>query len=156
MFSSQGSGNVRLSSPFTSIHLAGKAVCSSSSFFFFLEAHQPNMELCFAVCRLLEGTDFDTLAMCVICSCLCGDRMAPEHLFFFFSVAPLGHGRCQLPWHGPPTPPHRHGQRLCQTAPPAQPLFDCPTSVSMQNRIILQLSFRHKFACVCVCFLESV
>lgn len=30
---------------------------------------------------VLKGIDFVTLAMCAICSCLCGDRMAPNNLF---------------------------------------------------------------------------
>lgn len=88
--------------------------------------------LLFLAASLLKGMDSDRLAMCAICSCLCGDRMAPNILFFlgFFLFAPAGHGRCQSPWQ---SPNYRHGRRPCQTAPQAQPLFDCPTSVSMQD-----------------------
>lgn len=86
----------------------------------------------FLAASLLKGMDSDRLAMCAICSCLCGDRMAPNILFFFgfFLFAPAGHGRCQSPWQ---SPNYRHGRRPCQTAPQAQPPFDCPTSVSMQD-----------------------
>lgn len=76
---------------------------------------------------VLKGMAADTLAMCAICSCLCGDRMAPKYASF---PAPSGQGRCQSPWQ---SPNYRRGKRRCQTAPQAQPSFACPTSVSMQK-----------------------
>lgn len=86
----------------SSVHSAGK-----SFFFFALPAKHGIVSL--PLC----------LKARTICSCLCGDRMAPS-----------GHGRCQSPWQ---RPNYRHGKRLCQTAPQAQPLHDCPTSGSMQK-----------------------
>lgn len=131
---SSGKLEVHLSSPFFS-SLSGKVFQGS---FLALPAKHGIVSLSASV---LKGIDSDTLAMCAICSCLCGDRMAPNMLPF---LVPSGHGRCQSPWQ---RPNYSHGKRLCQTAPRAQPLFDCPTSVSMQkSSFILPLSLR----CKCV------
>lgn len=62
---------------------------------------------------VLKGIDFVTLAMCAICSCLYGDRMAPNNLF------PLSiGGLASASRFGRVCLADMQGQ--CQTAPPAQ------------------------------------
>lgn len=68
------------------------------------------------------------------------------HQTSFFPCS-MGQGQCQSHWQSPPC---RHGQRLCQTAPQAQPLFDCPTSVSIHStgaKLEVQVC---AYVCVCV------
>jgi len=93
----------------------------------FCEAYWTNTGLFPSLPLCLKARTLTHSAMCAICSCLRGDRMAPN---VPFALVPLGHTMRQSPWQ---SPLRRHGPGLRQTAPPAQPLFDCPTSVSMQN-----------------------
>ncbi|MEQ2253904.1 hypothetical protein ILYODFUR_037325 [Ilyodon furcidens] len=71
--------------------------------------------------------DTVTFTVYIIYSCLCGDTMAANNaLSLLHRVLRL----CQSLWQSPTS---RHGQRLWQTAPQAQPWFDCPTSIYFQH-----------------------
>ncbi len=91
---------------------------------------------------VLKGMDSDTLAMCAIWICLCGDRMAPNILFVLLhrgtaSASRLGRVRTTDMGRGYARRHLRHN--LCLTA---QPLSPCKT----QNYTVAKLE-----ACVCVC-----
>ncbi|MEQ2293916.1 hypothetical protein AMECASPLE_038333 [Ameca splendens] len=81
----------------------------------------------FPLMSVLKGMDTVTFTVYIIYSCLCGDTMAANNaLSLLHRVLRL----CQSLWQSPTS---RHGQRLWQTAPQAQPWFDCPTSIYFQH-----------------------
>lgn len=78
-------GRLRFVFPALYIHSLGRKVFHSFSRVFL--GLLPKHGIVSPSASVLKGIDSDTLAMCAICSCLCGDRMAPNILF---SLAPWG------------------------------------------------------------------
>lgn len=98
---------------------------------------------------VLKGMDSDTLAMCDICSCLCGDRMAPNILFLLLqgmaSASHLGRVRPADMGKGYARRHLRHNLYLT-----AQPLSPRKT----ENYTVAKLERERE--CLCVWLLESI
>lgn len=95
---------------------------------------------------VLKGMDSDTLAMCAIWSCLCGDRMAPNILFVLLhrgtaSASRFGTVRTTDMGRGYARRHLRHNLYLT-----AQPLSPCKTQNYTVAKLEAQVCVR-----VCVC-----